>query len=409
MENLLSEAGRCLKCKNPRCQTHCPIYTSVPEIITLFEAGKLHEAGEILFENNPLSAICAVVCPHEDQCLGHCVRGIKSEPVKFCDIEAYISKKYLEELTIDKAPSNGKRIAVVGSGPAGITASMLLARKGYKVTLFELHDRIGGVLSYGIPEFRLSRKLVDDLEQKLIQLGVSIKYNTLVGPVITIDKLLTDGYDAIFIGTGVWNPKTLGIKGETLGHSHYAIDYLKNPKNYRLGKKVVVIGAGNVAMDAARSAKYYGAEEVHICYRRSEEDMTATKAEILEAKKEGIIFTLHKSPTEIIEEGVIFVDTRKVPCEDGSVKLETIPGSEKLFPCDSVIIAVSQVPRNHIVMGTTGLDTQYGLLVTDDAGHTTKQGVFACGDVVSGAKTVIAAVVAAKKVVQSIEDYLLPS
>ena len=409
MENLLLEAGRCLKCKNPRCQTHCPIYTSVPEIITLFEAGKLHEAGEILFENNPLSAICAVVCPHEDQCLGHCIRGIKSEPVKFCDIEAYISKQYLEELNIEKVPFNGKHIAVVGSGPAGITAAMLLARKGYKITLFELHDRIGGVLSYGIPEFRLSRKLIDDLEQKLIQLGVSIKYNTLVGPVITVDKLLSDGYDAIFIGTGVWNPKTLGIKGETLGHSHYAIDYLKNPKNYRLGKKVVVIGAGNVAMDAARSAKYYGAEEVHICYRRDEEDMTATKAEILEAKKEGIIFTLHKSPTQITEEGVIFVDTQKVTAPDGSVKLKTLPGSEKLFPCDSVIIAVSQVPRNHIVMGTTGLDTNYGLLVTDDAGHTTKQGVFACGDVVSGAKTVIAAVVAAKKVVQSIEDYLLTS
>ena len=407
MKNLLLEANRCLKCKNPRCQTHCPIYTSVPEIITLFETGKIHEAGEILFENNPLSAICAVVCPHEDQCLGHCIRGIKSEPVKFCDIEAYISKQYLEELTIEKAPLNGKRIAIVGSGPAGITAAMLLARKGYKITLFELHDRIGGVLSYGIPEFRLSRKLIDDLEQKLLQLGVSIKYNTLVGPVITVDKLLADGYDAIFIGTGVWNPKTLGIKGETLGHSHYAIDYLKNPRNYHLGKKVVVIGAGNVAMDAARSAKYYGAEEVHICYRRSEDDMTATKAEIHEAKKDGVIFTLYKSPIEITEEGVIFADTQKITTPDGNVKLEIIPDSEKLFPCDSVIIAVSQVPRNYIVTGTTGLDTKYGLLVTDDAGHTTKQGVFACGDVVSGAKTVIAAVVAAKKVVQSIEDYLL--
>lgn len=406
MKKLLHEANRCLKCKNPRCQTYCPISTSVPEVISLFEEGKLHEAGEILFENNPLSAICAIVCPHEDQCLGHCIRGIKGEPIRFCDIEAYVSQKYLEELSIDRESYNGKRIAVVGSGPAGITAAMLLAKKGYKITLFELHDRIGGVLSYGIPEFRLPRHLIDDLEQKLIQLGVSIKYNTLVGPVITVDKLLSDGYDAIFIGTGVWNPKTLNIKGETLGHSHYAIDYLKNPKNYRLGKKVVVIGAGNVAMDAARSAKYYGAEEVHICYRRSEEDMTATKVEIAEAKEEGVIFSLHKSPVEITEEGVIFVDTKKVILDDGSIKLEVIPGSEHLFPCDSVIIAVSQVPRNHIVMGTSGLETKYGLLVTDSEGHTTKQGVFACGDVVSGAKTVIAAVAAAKTVVQSIMDYL---
>ena len=406
MEKLLLEAGRCLKCKKPRCQAHCPIYTSVPEIISLFEAGKIHEAGEILFENNPLSAICAIVCPHEDQCLGNCIRGIKGEPVKFCEIEAYISKQYLEEISIEKAPFNGKRVAVVGSGPAGITAAMLLAKKGYKVTMFDLHDRIGGVLTYGIPEFRLPRELVNSLEQKLLQLGVSIKCNTLVGPVITVDKLLSDGYDAIFIGTGVWNPKTLNIKGETLEHSHYAIDYLKNPKSYHLGKKVVVIGAGNVAMDAARSAKYYGSEEVHICYRRGEEDMTATKAEIHEAKEDGIIFTLYKSPVEITEEGVIFVDTQKVVQEDGSVKLETVPGSEKLFPCDHVIIAISQAPRDTIVAGTTGLETKHGLLVTDEQGYTTKKGVFACGDVVSGAKTVIAAVVAAKTVVQSIDDYL---
>ena len=283
---------------------------------------------------------------------------------------------------------------------------MLLAKKGYSVTMFEAHDRIGGVLSYGIPEFRLSRRLINDLEQKLIQLGVSIKYNTLVGPVITLDKLLADGYNAIFIGTGVWNPKTLNIKGETLGHSHYAIDYLKNPKSYRLGKKVVVIGAGNVAMDAARSAKYYGAEEVHICYRRGEEDMTATRVEIHEAKEEGVNFTLYKSPLEITDEGVIFVDTQKVVAEDGSVKLETIPGTEKLFPCDSVIIAVSQVPKNNIVAHTTGLETKYGLIITDELGHTTKESVFACGDVVSGAKTVIQAVVAAKTAAQSMDIYL---
>ncbi len=406
MEFLLQEASRCLKCKNPKCQNNCPINTSIPEVITLFEAGKIHEAGKILFENNPLSAICSIVCPHEDQCTGNCIKGIKGEPVKFCEIERYISTEYLEELSIEKAPYNGKRVAIVGSGPAGITVAMLLAKKGYKITIFEMRDRIGGVLTYGIPEFRLPRRLVEDLEQKLIQLGVAIKYNTLVGPVITMDKLLADGYDAIFIGTGVWNPKTLNIKGETLGHSHYAIDYLKNPQSYHLGKKVIVIGAGNVAMDAARSAKYYGCEEVHICYRRGEEDMTATRAEIHETKEDGIIFTLYKSPVEITEEGVVFVDTQKVTQEDGSIKLETIPGSEKLFPCDDVIIAVSQVPKNNIVANTTGLETKHGLLITDDLGHTTKESIFACGDVVSGAKTVIQAVVAAKTVAQSMDSYL---
>lgn len=406
MENLLNEASRCLKCKNPRCQNNCPINTSIPEVITLFEAGKIHDAGKILFENNPLSSVCSIVCPHERQCVGNCIKGLKGEPVRFCDIERYISAEYLQELSIERDPYNGKRIAIIGSGPAGITAAMLLAKKGYQITIFEMRDRIGGVLSYGIPEFRLPRKLVEDIEQKLIQLGVSIKYNTLVGPVITVDKLLSDGYNAIFIGTGVWNPKTLNIKGETLGHSLYAIDYLKNPQSYRLGKKVVVIGAGNVAMDAARSAKYYGSEEVHICYRRGEEDMTATREEIHETKTDGIIFTLYKSPVEITDEGVIFVDTEKVTLEDGTVKLRTIPGSEKLFPCDHVIIAVSQIPQSNIVAHTTGLETKYGLLLTNELGYTTREGIFACGDVVSGARTVIDAVVAAKIVVHSIDTYL---
>ena len=229
MERLLSEARRCLKCKNALCQKHCPIDTHIPEVITLFEEGKIHEAGKLLFNNNPLSAICAIVCPHEDQCKGHCIRGLKGESIPFCELEAYISTAYLESLSTPKPTSNGKRIAVVGSGPAGITVATLLAQKGYQITMFEMRNRIGGVLTYGIPEFRLSRTLVDNLEKTLLSLGVSIKYNTLVGPVITLDKLFYDGYDAAFIGTGVWNPKILHIKGETLGHSHYAIDYLKNP------------------------------------------------------------------------------------------------------------------------------------------------------------------------------------
>lgn len=405
MENLLIEANRCLKCKNPRCKNHCPIATPIPEVITLFQENKIQEAGEMLFNNNPLSAVCAIVCPHEDQCKGNCIKGIKGEPVSFCDIERYVSEQYLEELVMEKAPNNHKKIAIVGSGPAGITAAIILAQKGYNITMFELHDRIGGVLTYGIPEFRLPRTIIDNLEKRLHELGVTIKTNTTVGPIITLDKLFFDGYDAVFIGTGVWNPRTLNIKGETLPNSHYAIHYLKNPKSYDLGNRVCVIGAGNVAMDASRSAKYYGAENVTICYRRGEEDMTATKVEIHEAKEEGVNFEFYKSPVEITEEGVIFVQTRKVTREDGSVSLETIEGSEELYPCDSVIIAVSQVPQSNIVATSPTLETKYGLLVTDEKGHTTREGVFACGDVVSGAKTVINAVVAAKLVSQSIDEY----
>ncbi len=207
-----------MKCKNSKCKRGCPISTPIPEVINLFDENRLHEAGELLFNNNPLSAICAIVCPHEDQCKGSCIRAMKSEPVRFYEIERYISEEYLKDLEIEKGSDNHCKIAVVGSGPAGITAAILLAHKGYNVTMFDLRDRIGGVLIYGIPEFRLPRSTVENLEAKLVQLGVRLKHNTIVGPVITLDKLMADGYDAVFIETGVWNPKTLNIKGETLGH-----------------------------------------------------------------------------------------------------------------------------------------------------------------------------------------------
>ena len=406
MKRLLLEADRCLLCKNARCQANCPISTEIPEVVKLFKEDKIMEAGETLFNNNPLSAACAIVCPHEDQCKGNCIRGIKSEPVSFCEIEEYISKEYLYKVKFESIEKRNESIAIIGAGPAGITLSIALARKGFKVTLFDAHEKIGGVLRYGIPEYRLPNSMIDRYEEILLELGVKIRPNTLIGPVITLDKLFFDGYKAVFIGTGVWNPKTLDIKGESLGNVHYAIDYLKSPQVYNLGKKVAVIGAGNVAMDAARVAKRSGAEEVYVVYRKGFENMPCTKVELEEAKEDGVKFELFKAPLELTEEGIKYIETKNEVTEDGRINTVTLEGTEGIFNCDSIIIAVSQSPRKNIVANTTGLETnKWGLLLTDDKGHTTKDGVFASGDVVTGANTVVHAVAYAKVVADSIEEY----
>ena len=406
MKELLLEADRCLLCKNARCKANCPINTEIPEVVKLFKEGKLDEAGAMLFENNPLSAVCAVVCPHEDQCKGNCIRGIKGEPVSFCEIEELISNEYLKKIKLEKTAERNERIAIIGAGPAGITLSIILAKKGFKVTLFDAHEKIGGVLRYGIPEYRLPNSVMDRYEEILLELGVKIRPNTLIGPVITLDKLFFDGYKAVFIGTGVWNPKTLDIKGESLGNVHYAIDYLKSPDVYNLGKKVAVIGAGNVAMDAARVAKRSGAEEVYILYRKGFENMPCTRAELEEAKEDGIKFELFKAPIELTEDGVKYIETKNEVDESGRVNTVTIEGTEGMFNCDSTIIAVSQSPRKNIVANTVGLETnKWGLLLTDEKGHTTREGVFASGDVVTGANTVVHAVAYAKVVADSIEEY----
>ena len=227
MKNLILEADRCFMCKKPKCSSFCPISTPVPEVVGLFKEGLIAKAGEILFKNNPLSLVCSIVCPHDEQCKGNCIRGIKSEPVSFCEIEEHISKYYLENVRLEKEDFKEESVAIIGGGPAGITIAFILAQKGYKVTIFESKSKIAGVMRYGIPEFRLPNSIIDIYEDRLIELGVKIRPNTLIGPVLTLDKLFDDGYKAIFIGTGVWNPRTLNIKGESLGNVHYAIDYLK--------------------------------------------------------------------------------------------------------------------------------------------------------------------------------------
>ncbi len=269
-----------------------------------------------------------------------------------------------------------------------------------------MHAKIGGVLRYGIPEFRLPREVLDNLEEELVQLGVKIRYNTLVGRVITLDKLQEDGYDAVFIGTGVWDPKPLSIKGETLGNVNYAIDYLKDPESFRLGNKVLVIGAGNVAMDAARTAKYYGSKDVRIVYRKDFEHMPAIKEELNEAKDDGVEFDLFKAPVEITEKGLVVIKTKVDMDTDGKEVWSNIEGSEELIEADTIIIAVSQGPKDNIVNNTKKLETnKWGNLVTDEHGMTSREGVFASGDVVTGARTVVEAVANAKKVAESIDEY----
>lgn len=405
MKNL-ETANRCLNCKNAHCVNACPIHTPIPEVILDYKAGNLDKAGKRLFDNNPLSVICSIVCPHEKQCRGNCIRGIKGEPVDFPAIENEISLHYLKQSHFKEKRLHNERIGIIGGGPAGITIALRLAEKGYPVTIFDAHPRIGGVLRYGIPDFRLPRTLLDLFEEKLLELGVKIRPNTLIGPVLTIDRLLEDGYDALFIGTGVWNPRTLNIPGESLGNVHYAIDYLKDPEVYQLGKRVAVIGAGDVAMDAARTASRQGCE-VSILYRKGKENISATEAELQGAIDDGVNFIFYQIPKACTEQGMIVADCEVIIDDEGNPQSVEKAGSEHLFPCDSIIIAVSQLPKNNIVRNTTGLETsKNGLLIADEHGKTTRVGVFASGDVVTGAKTVVKAVKYALDVADEIEKYL---
>lgn len=405
--HIIEEAKRCLLCKKPLCKAGCPVSTSIPEMIKMFLDGDVKEAGEMLFNNNPLSIVCSLICPHENFCEGNCVLAKKGSPVQISSIENYISTYYLDRAEMKPDRKKGAKVAVIGSGPAGITVAFILALKGYDITIFESEDKIGGVLRYGIPEYRLPKNTIDKIWTMFINMGVKIRPNILIGPVVTIDNLFRDGYRAVFIGTGVWSPKPLRIEGESLGNVHFAINYLKNPDVYNLGKRVCVIGAGNVAMDVARTALRKNSEEVTVVYRRGEEDVPATKYEVEYAKIDGVVFEYYRSPVRIIDNGVIFRKMAKIVSEDGTVTLEEIPGSDELFEADSVIIAASQSARSNIVSSTEGLSTnKFGLVITDECGRTTKEGVFASGDVVTGAKTVVEAVNYSKKTACAIEDFI---
>ena len=407
MADILSEAQRCLKCKKPFCKEGCPVKTDIPIIMQMFLDGKMEEAGEKLFENNPLSALCSLICPHEKNCMGHCILNRKGAPIKFFEVENYISTFYLEKARLAPAVQNGHMVGIIGGGPAGLTLAIILAKRGYNVTIIDSKDKIGGVLRYGIPEFRLPKSLLDKLLIRMNELGIKFRPNTLIGPTITIDDMFEDGYDAIFIGTGVWRPNRLRIPGETLGNVHFAIDYLKNPDSYTsLGDHVVIIGAGNVAMDAARTIVRKSNAKVDVIFFRGREEVTALDEEVNLALVDGIKFNYYLNTIKIEEDGIIVEPVLKIENEDGSIEYKNDTEHPYKINSSSVIIAIGQGAQTNIVNNSKNIDTnQKGLIQTDEKGATTRPGVYAAGDVVSGAKTVVAAVEATKKAADEIDNY----
>ncbi len=398
MPHILAEADRCLQCKKPRCRPACPINNPIPQFIHLLQEGKIKEAGSLVFANNPLTIVCSQVCPFERMCEGACIVGIKSTPVQISSIEHYIADYNLDMLDIQSSGEYEGKIGIIGGGPAGIALAFYMARRGYDVTIYESTEKIGGILRYGIPNFRLSNEDVDRLERQLRNLGVKIHPNTLIGPVTTVPDLFRDGYDALFMSTGVWKPNKMDVKGESLANVHYAINYLKSPELYNLGRDVVIIGAGNVAMDAARTAiRQLNTRNVTVLYRRGEENISCSADEFEYTKIDGVDFTWYTQVEEFTEEGVWVHDTRVPEAER----------ERRFIPCNSAIIAISQGPQSNVVSTEPQIRLdRKGLVITDESNQTTLEGVYASGDVVSGAKTVVEAQAAAKRTANAMHNYI---
>ena len=399
---ITNEAERCLQCKRPLCREGCPVHTPIPQAIALFKENRLMEAGKLLFENNPMSLVCSLVCDHMAQCAGHCVLNHKGQPVHFYEIERFVSDAYLDRMTTEGAqPFNGKNAAVIGSGPAGMTVAFLLAWNGYGVTIFEEKDRIGGMLQYGIPDFRLPKTILDRYRARLLELGVKIRPHVVMGGDLMIDNLFRDGYQAVFIGTGVWRPSSLGIQGETLANVNFGITYLARPVSYNVGQTVAVIGMGNVAMDVARTAFRHGAQRVMLFQRGAKS--AASDHEMEYAKLDGAEFYTGKSIQRITPEGPVFKNS--VLNDQG--RPVGVEGEEELVRADTTIIAINQRPKDKLVNTTHGLEaSERGLLIVDENNMTTRPGVFAAGDVVHGSLTVVHAVNDAKNAAAGMLRYM---
>ncbi|MTI60828.1 MAG: NADPH-dependent glutamate synthase [Firmicutes bacterium] len=428
-EEAINEAERCLQCPKSPCVNGCPVNVPIPDFIKALKKGKIEEANDIIKSKNNLPAICGRVCPQESQCEKVCVMGAKNEPVAIGRLERFVADSMLDKVNISANAVADKvskeKVAVIGAGPAGLTAAADLAKEGYQVTIFEaLHDT-GGVLRYGIPEFRLPKKILDKEVESVRALGVDIRVNVIVGKSITIDELFAEGYQAIFIGTGAGLPRFMNIPGENLNGVYSANEFLtrvnlmkayKYP-DYRtpvkIGNRVAVIGAGNVAMDSARTARRLGADEVVIVYRRSEEEMPARDEEIEHAREEGVIFKLLNNPVKIDgQEGRVFsMECIKMELgdEDDSGRRRPVPieGSNWTMEVHTVIVAIGQTPNPLLTSNTENLKTEsWGGIMVDDRLATNREGVFAGGDIVTGAATVIQAMGAGKKAARSIIDYL---
>jgi len=422
------EASRCLNCKNARCVQGCPVNINIPAFVEQVKNGDFKKASEIIGLSSALPAICGRVCPQETQCEGVCVRGIKGEAVSIGKLERFVADWARENKIYPQAPesTNGKKVAVIGSGPSGLTCAGDLAKLGYEVTIFEALHEAGGVLVYGIPEFRLPKEKVVKAEiENVKRLGVKIETNVIIGKSVTIDELMEkEGFSAVFIGSGAGLPKFMNIPGENANGVFSANEYLTRSNLMKAfddsydtpivpGKKVAVVGGGNVAMDAARTAKRLGAE-VHVVYRRSEEELPARAEEVHHAKEEGIIFDLLTNPTEIVCDENGDVTGMKVvkmelgePDASGRRRPVVIEGSDYVIDVDTVIMSLGTSPNPLISSTTEGLDiNKWKCIIADENGKTTKEGVYAGGDAVTGAATVILAMEAGKVGAKGIHEFL---
>ncbi len=427
-EMAVEEAQRCLNCKHKPCVNGCPVNVKIPEFISLIAEGKFEDAYDKILETNSLPAVCGRVCPQESQCEEKCVRGIKGESVAIGRLERFAADWAINntQRTYEKVPSNGKKVAIIGSGPSGLACAGDLVKLGYEITIFEAFHLSGGVLVYGIPEFRLPKSLVKKEIDGLLKQGVKIHTNMVIGKVLTIDELFEEGYDAVFIGSGAGLPTFMNIPGENLNGVYSANEFLTRinlMKAYKEnaetpimhGNSVAVVGGGNVAMDAARCAKRLGAENVYIVYRRSEAEMPARLEEVHHAKEEGIIFKVLTNPTQILGDDKGWV--KGIECiemelgePDASGRRRPIAkaGSEHVVDVDTVIMAIGTSPNPLIRSTTPDLSTnKWGCIVVDEqTGQTSKEGVYAGGDAVTGAATVILAMGAGKTAAKAIDEYI---
>lgn len=422
------EADRCINCKNPFCVDGCPVNVSIPNFLQQVKSGEFEEAYQTITATNSLPAVCGRVCPQESQCEGRCVRGKKGSPVAIGNLERFVADWHINNTVEKDVPfkSNGHKVAVVGSGPSGLICAADLAKLNYEVTIYEAFHAAGGVLIYGIPEFRLPKKIVAIEVEKLRKMGVKIETNTVIGRTFSIDDLFADGFEAVFVGSGAGLPTFMRIPGENLNGVYSANEYLTRTNLMKAydssydtpimkSRNVAVVGGGNVAMDAARCAKRLGAENVYIVYRRSEAEMPARLDEVHHAKEEGIHFMLLTAPVQVLgnDKGqVIGLECIKMelgePDSSGRRRPVEVAGSNFTLELDTVISAIGTSPNPLIKSTTPGLDTnKWGCIVADEnTGLTSREGVFAGGDAVTGAATVILAMGAGKKSAVAIDEYI---